>query len=137
MKNILLAILVMTHVSIFCVSFYFLYRMRKSNSFSAGDIKTLLLLSFVISIIGFFGANHFSFLSKTSSVMLSIGYGAFPITQITLLILSYPVTNYFFKNTKYSLVFSSIVLSIPLSFLYISLLSGYYWEFLGRNIYGS
>lgn len=137
MTAIFIGILILFHMAVFFGSCYVIYKLVKKDTLQISDVKLVGILTLVISIIGFFGANHFAFLGQGADLMLAIGYSAFPVSQIVCLFLSYPVTLLFFKKTKYTAVFFSIVMSAPLSFLWVSLLGGVYWELLGKSIYGN
>lgn len=138
MTAIALSIMIIFHIMAFMLAGFFFYTFYKKEHYTKKELVTFISTLFGIGILGFFAANHFSFLSSDSSVLLAIGYSAFPITQIAALLLVYPV--FIVIEEKYKLkfapIFLGIIASAPFSFLLSGILTQHYWEFLGRSIYG-
>lgn len=138
MSPIVMAILGIIHLFIFITAVGLFYIFYKKQNYSKDQILWFCTTFILAAISGFFFANHFSFISTDSSLLLAIGYSIFPITQISLLLLSYPIIQLLNRKykVKYAPVFLGIVASAPLSLLLMVTLAQFYWDFLGRSIYG-
>ena len=122
------------HIILFALSLFFFSVFFKKENYKKAEALSFGVSFLSVGILGFFVANHFSFLSSDSSVLLAVGYTVVPITQVAICMLSYPVVKGF--NFKYPPLFFGVMASAPLSFFLSTTLTQTYWEFLGRNIYG-
>lgn len=138
MSTIVFATIGIIHVFIFvlaCCTFYFFY---DKQGYRKSDFILFLGVTILSSLVGFLFANHYAFLSKDSSLLLSVGYACFPIAQGSMLLLSYPAIQLikYKYSIRYAPIFLGIVASAPVSLLLVVSFAQFYWDFLGKNIYG-
>ena len=138
MTGIFAGIVAMVHLLIFVTAIIAFCLYYKKVNLEKSQILIFAGLALTFGVLGFFVANHFAFITKDSGVMMTVGYTAVPITQMGLSLMSYPLV-YMLQTkfkVKYFVVLLGIVTSAPLSLLLAASFSQYYWEFLGKNIYG-
>ena len=132
---VVFAIFGIMHALLFvvCVSLYI--KFSKSEKYTKNELSTFLVMILIGTLIGFFVTNHFAMSINEGSFMLALGYSIIPITQGSLLLLSYVLTSVK-KEIKYTPIFLGICCSAPMTFLFTGIVGRFYWDFLGMNIYG-
>ena len=124
-------------ISFFTIGMY-VYVHRK-EAYSKADLTIFILSTLFVTVVSFFVVNHLAISTSEATVMTSFGYSAVPITQFSLILLSYPMIQLLSmkgKKVKYGPVFFGIVLSTGLNYGATLLLATSYWEVLGVSIYG-
>jgi len=138
MTAVLAAGIALFHIFIFiaCVAIFVLF--YKKDKYSKIEISIFTLTIALVGVIGFFIANHFALLSTDKSVLLAMGYTAIPITQMGMVLLSYPIITLLKErfNLRYPPIILGIIASAPFSYLLTTILSPTYWSYLGEKIYG-
>jgi hypothetical protein len=132
---VVFAIFGIMHSLLFIVCVSLFIKISKSEKYTKKEPLLFSIMLIVGTLIGFFVTNHFAMNINDGSFMLALGYSIIPITQGTLLLLSYVLTSSK-KEIKYTPVFLGICCSAPMTFLFTGLVGRFYWELLGINIYG-
>ncbi len=137
---IVLSIFSVFYIVLFIASLALFYVFYKKQNYKIKHIFQYVITIILASITGFIVANHMAMIGDNNSVVASIGYAAIPITQASILLISYSVVQWMNKAAEKKIIYAPIFLgtvsSMSISFLMTLTVSKYYWAILGKNIYG-
>ncbi len=137
--GMIIAIIGIAYILISIITIGMYVYVHRKQAYTRSDLSVFILTTFIITILSFFVVNHLAIFTSEATVMTSFGYSAVPITQFSLLLLSYPIVQILSskgKSLKYGPIFFGIVLSAGLNFGATLLLATTYWEMIGVSIYG-
>ncbi len=132
---IIFAVFGMLHFGLFILCLYSYKTFNGKKVYQKKDHIFFASTLILGTIISFFVVNHFALSITDASIMHAIGYSIIPITQVSLIFISYVLVS-LTDSIKFSPIFLGLASSAPLTFLMTGLVGRIYWEFLGRSIYG-
>ena len=136
MLSVVIAILGLIHFLIFLLSILFFVIIYKKEKYQKIDLIKFLFTIFSVSVFSFFLVNHLTFIADSAQLLHAILISMLPISQLSILLLSYPLIKFLNDNEKYASYFFGIMASIFLTLILVITLGETYWDLLGKNIYG-